>query len=200
MITEHLLTSFQARKKAFEKGQVIFYEQSTPFYYFQVASGKVGMLCFQEDGKSFIQGIFEQGDSFGEPPLIGEFPYPTRAVALKECEVWLLPKQGFLEILKANPGLNLYFTKILCQRIEQKATLLKTLCIKNPRKRILSFLNSKNTGKLLKQTQDGHYILPLTRQQLADSLSLRVETVIRALKDLEREGKIAFLGRKVCIQ
>ena len=74
------------------------------------------------------------------------------------------------------------------------------LCIKEPKKRILSFLDFKKDRKLLKRAKEEYFILSMTRQQLADSLSLRVETVIRALKELEKEGEIMFLGRKVCRQ
>ncbi|NJW55513.1 helix-turn-helix domain-containing protein, partial [Salinimicrobium oceani] len=41
------------------------------------------------------------------------------------------------------------------------------------------------------------YRLDLTRQQLADLTGLRVETVIRATKSLEKKGELQIKKRKV---
>lgn len=198
MINDNLLFNNNASKKSFSKGQVLFYEQTAAFYYHQVAEGKVKMICFLEDGKEVIQGIFGSGESFGEPPLMANFPYPARAIALTDCKIWMLPKQNFLHILTEYPALHFKFTEILCQRIENKANLLKTVCIKKPKNRILSFIDFQKDKTLPQKNQGDYFILPHTRQQLADTLSLRVETVIRALKELESEGEIEFASRKVC--
>ena len=40
-------------------------------------------------------------------------------------------------------------------------------------------------------------IIPFTRQQLADMTGLRVETVIRAVKKMEKEGKLSLEGHKI---
>ena len=122
------------RENPIGKGRSFFYEQTHAFYYYQVAEGKIKMISFLEDGKEVIQGIFERGNSFGEPPLIGEFPYPARAIALTDCAIWMLPKKDFLLLLTTYPTLHLKFTKVLCHRIEHKANLLRTVCIKKPKK------------------------------------------------------------------
>ncbi|MCH2225316.1 MAG: helix-turn-helix domain-containing protein, partial [Crocinitomicaceae bacterium] len=46
---------------------------------------------------------------------------------------------------------------------------------------------------------DGKYTykVELTRQQIADLSGLRVETVIRTMKDLESKGEIKRIDRKV---
>ena len=42
-------------------------------------------------------------------------------------------------------------------------------------------------------------IIPFTRQQLADMTGLRVETVIRTVKKMEKEGKLSLEGHKISI-
>jgi CRP-like cAMP-binding protein len=62
-----------------------------------------------------------------------------------------------------------------------------------PEHRILSLLKyykSKNgNGKSV--------LIPYTRQQLADMSGLRVETVIRTVKKMEKEKKITLTGHKI---
>ena len=41
------------------------------------------------------------------------------------------------------------------------------------------------------------FIVPFTRQQIADMSGLRVETVIRTVKKMEEEGKLRVISRKI---
>lgn len=58
---------------------------------------------------------------------------------------------------------------------------------------LLKYYKTKNT----KPGLPNKIIIPYTRQQLADMSGLRVETVIRTVKKMEREGKIALEGHKI---
>ncbi|WP_238349718.1 helix-turn-helix domain-containing protein [Chryseobacterium cucumeris] len=40
-------------------------------------------------------------------------------------------------------------------------------------------------------------MVPLTRQQIANLTGLRVETVIRSIKKMEREHILKLIGRKI---
>jgi CRP-like cAMP-binding protein len=52
-------------------------------------------------------------------------------------------------------------------------------------------------SKFLKQNPREKMIRPFTRQQLADMTGLRVETVIRTVKKMEKEGKLCLEGHKI---
>jgi hypothetical protein len=47
------------------------------------------MNNYNLDGKEFIQGIFREGQSFGEPPLFADVKYPANAEAILDSEVLL---------------------------------------------------------------------------------------------------------------
>lgn len=48
-----------------------------------------------------------------------------------------------------------------------------------------------------KLTINSNFKIPYTRQQIADILGLRVETVIRSIKSLENKGEVKIISRKV---
>ena len=48
----------------------------------------------------------------------------------------------------------------------------------------------------VKKEEDG-YKIDLTRQQMGDLTGLRVETVIRTIKTLEKKGELKIVNRKV---
>jgi len=193
MVPENLLLDYGSRIETLQASEVIFSEKSRAYFYYQIKQGEVKMFNLNENGKEFVQGIFYDGDSFGEPPLFADFAYPASAATTRNTELYKLSKQKLLELLTHNPEINLKFTKALAKRLYYKATILKEISVHPPEHRILTlidFLKRRDGSQELFQVD-------LTRQQLADMTGLRVETVIRAVKQLEQDGDIKLINRKV---
>ncbi|PKP26558.1 MAG: Crp/Fnr family transcriptional regulator [Bacteroidetes bacterium HGW-Bacteroidetes-2] len=196
MIQEHLLYLFGAEKLFFLKGEQIFNEEQQAVSYYQITKGEVKMNNFNDDGKEFIQGIFLKGQSFGEPPLFSEVKYPANAEALTDCEVLRLSKERFLALLKVHPEEHLKITAALAKRLYYKAIMASELSSQEPEHRILRVLDYlKDHVHNLKEPFS--FELDLTRQQIADLTGLRVETVIRATKSLEKKGELKIKNRKL---
>ena len=195
MIAENLLLDHGAKKVTFSKGDQLFREGESANNFYQVASGEIKMNNYNEDGKEFIQGIFSIGQSFGEPPLLANVKYPANAEALSDAEVFQLSKKQFLELLSSNPKVHLKITETLAKRLYYKAIMVSEISSQEPEHRILRIIDylkqiNKVDGKF-------NYRLDLTRQQLADLTGLRVETVIRATKSLEKKGEVQIRNRKI---
>ncbi len=193
MIPENVLLDYGATLENIDVSQVILSEKKRAYFYFQIKTGEVKMFNINENGKEFVQGIFYDGESFGEPPLFADFKYPASAAAVKETELFKLPKSKLFELLRHNPEINLKFTKALARRLYYKATILKEISVHPPEHRILAlidFLKARYGSEELFQVE-------LTRQQIADLTGQRVETVIRAIKQLEQDGEIKLIKHKV---
>jgi CRP-like cAMP-binding protein len=196
MISEALLEQHRANRKKFEKGAVIFDEGKLPLNYYQIISGEVKMCNFNDDGREFIQGIFHEGQSFGEPPLFLERVYPAKAIALTDCELFVLAKARFLEMIKANADVSMEIIEHLAQRLHYKAVMAAEISYEEPEHRLLKLIDYSIKFFGSKKEKDG-FRIDLTRQQMADLTGLRVETVIRAIKSLEKKGQIKIINRKV---
>jgi CRP/FNR family transcriptional regulator, cyclic AMP receptor protein len=190
------LELYHAKLVSLRKDQVLFHEGSRALDYFQVEEGSVKMFISSNDGQEFIQGIFTSGESFGEPALIGNFPYPGSVVALEKSKVWKLPGDYFLQMLKENFDLHLKMDQVLCQRLRYKSMVLSEISSYEPEHRILALLKYFKT-KNAKPEGITKVIVPYTRQQLADMSGLRVETVIRTVKKMEKDGKLMLDGHKI---
>ncbi|MGM0636011.1 MAG: Crp/Fnr family transcriptional regulator [Bacteroidota bacterium] len=196
MIEENLLVTYQAELLELPKNEIIFNNGDRAHFYFQVKSGEVKMNNFNEDGKEFIQGIFYSGQSFGEPPLFADVKYPAGAETLTPVELYKLPKPQFFKLLKNHPATHLKISEVLAGRLYYKAVMASEISSQEPEHRIIRLLD------YLKQYV--HHLpiekvfeVDLTRQQIADLTGLRVETVIRACKSLEKKGKIKISKRKI---
>ena len=196
-IAPELLREYGAVTKQFHRREEIFRERQTAFYYFQIDSGLVKMVNHGED-HDFIQGIFTADESFGEPPMIGEFPYPATATAIFDTRLWALPRKHFIELLKDNFDIHLHFTVHMCQRVQYKAEILKAINLGSPEERIIAVIDLLKSKLSRDQySQDGHFVVPVTRQEIADMIGLRVETVIRKVGLLEEQGHVQVSDRKI---
>lgn len=195
MISQGLLLNRGGIIRKYKKNQNIFFEGDMPKFYYKVIEGTIKMVSINESGREFIQGIFTNGQSFGEPVLLINKPYPATAVVTEEASIIKLPREEFLKILLEFPEINFQFSKILASRIYDKAMIAKAITLYTPEHRIVSFF------KTLKEDNKAHtkftHKVELSRQAIADMIGFRVETVIRAIKNLEKKNLIKIEKGKI---
>ena len=198
IIPKDLLAERRAHFFEVQKDEYIFLEDESASFYFQVMSGTVKMSSYSENGQEFIQGIFKAGQSFGEPPLFGDFSYPNNAIATEKSEIARLPKDVFFELLKENFDIQWKFNALLSNRLRYKSILLKEISSYYPDHVIMTLLKylRENSG----ESDNLQFYVPFTRQQLADMTGLRVETVIRTVKKLHKEGKLEIRQHKIYLK
>ena len=184
MILENLLISFGAEMKHYKTGEIIFREEEIPMHYYQIRKGKIKLNNYTEEGKEFIQNIFSNGHSFGESLLFVEHHYPMNAVAIEDSSVFRMPKSSFLNLIQTNPEISLSIY-----------IMFYNLSFQNPGsklKLLLDYLKSYHEDKTPYSFQ-----VPLTRQQLASLTGLCVETVIRTIKQMEKDQIVKIEKRKI---
>ncbi len=194
MINEELLLQFGAEIRKIKKNELIFEIGHFPGYYYQIMEGKVKMNNFTDDGKEFIQNIFVAGQSFGEPPLFIDEPYPANAVAITKGKILQIKKTQFYELLHSHPEASLALNKSLARRLYYKSIMAPEISSQSPEKRIIKLLSYLKEHEKQKEVA---FLVDLSRQQLADLTGLRVETVIRTIKKLETKGLLKIVEGKV---
>jgi CRP-like cAMP-binding protein len=196
MIAPELLEKYGALKKSFDKNEIIFEEGNLPAYYYQIILGEVKMSNYNDDGREFIQGIFYKEQSFGEPPLFLNQNYPANAIAVEDAQVLLLSKNSFLKLLEENPAISLKIIENLAQRLYYKSVMAAEMSTHEPEHRVLKLIDHGIAYFNFKKDANG-YLINFTRQQIGDLTGLRVETVIRTIKALEKKGVLKIINRKV---
>jgi len=195
MINEALLLESGAKMILLKKGDILFYAGDLPKNFFQVSVGELKMNNFNDDGKEFIQGIFTAGMSFGEPPLFIGKPYPANAEALTDVLVYALRRDQFFEMLHKNPDVNLSVSITLSQRLYFKSIMASEISSQDAEHRVIKLIDYFK--ELVGLKPDDKYKVSLTRQQIADLTGLRVETVIRAIKNLEKKELLTITSGKI---
>lgn len=197
MLPYKILEAYHARLVSVRKDQVIFNEGDQPTDFFQVEEGQVKMFTTNDEGRVFTHGLFQAGESFAEPALLGSFPYPAFAIAITPVKVWKLSKSDFMRLLKDHFDIHLKLDQVLCRRLQYKTMILSEISTHQPEHRlrtIMMYIKSK-----ISLGNQGKVTIPYTRQELADMIGLRVETVIRTIKKMEQDGTLILENRKIKI-
>ena len=106
-----------------------------------------------------------------------------------------MPKAQYLQLLQENP--DNYFTTIqsLSEHMHYKFLMAESIAFQNPSQKLLTLMNYLKDHRH-DQSKYALQIL-LTRQQLASLTGLSVETVIRVIKNMEKEGILKIKNRKI---
>ena len=194
-IDTDLLYTWGAVAKKVPKNSIIFFENDVALSYFQILEGTVKMSYTNEDGKDLTVGIFNEGNSFGEPPLFIGQPYPATAIAQTDCIILKLSKNSFFSFLEENPEIQFRILKLFAWKIYNKIVFSKNIVNHKPEYRIQYFLdNLKKQNNVVASIK---MKIPYTRQEIADFTGLRVETVIRTLSLMSKNKKIEIIDHKL---
>lgn len=195
MIDIDTLLAWGAAFKKLKANEIIFQEGTQAQFFYQLVSGSVRWVNINEEGKEFLQVMIEPGECFGELPLFDDGPFAATAIANEDAVIIRLHRSTFLQLIKENPEIHFAFSRLLTERLRFKFFILKEIANHNPEHSISTLLS------YFKQTKKN--ICPkcnkikLTRQQIADMTGLRVETVIRTIKNLQLKGTLTIDKGKV---
>ena len=195
MINIDTLLAWGATYKKVARNEIIFREGTEGHFYYQLVSGSVHWVNINEEGKSFIQGIVQPGESFGEFPLFDDSVFAASAVASVDSVIIRLHKATFLNMLKEYPDILFAFARLFTERLRFKFLLLKESSCFGPEHRISTLFNHLKEGQKL--DSDCKYQVKMTRQEIANMTGLRVETVIRSVRHLQDKGELVINKGKV---
>lgn len=197
LISEELLLSYGAETEDLDPSHVIFTEGSKPKYYYQILEGRIKLNHYDDDGKELILAILNKGLSVCELLLFIDEQYPVNAIAFEQTKVIRLPKNSFVQLLDDHPQISRDINKFLSERLYYKYIMLENNASLRPEVRIKGALGYQKSFS--NDQTPFSFEVPLTRQQIASITALRVETVIRTIKKLEKENVLKIINRKIYI-
>lgn len=171
------------------KGQVLFVEGEDSATLFLVERGVIKVFRSLESGRELIFSLFRFGEAVGEVAVLDASPYPASAAAHEDSIVLALPREAWMRYLKDFDGAAIALIRDLMLRMRTMQKRMEDLGGGGVEYRIARVLQA-----LCATCRDGDDPLvlpvPLTRQDLADMVGARVETVIRILSRWQKEGLV----------
>lgn len=170
-----------ATLKRYEKGELIFEQDSPSDQFFTIASGRVKIFKMLPSGKDLILEVFSAGDPLGAVAAYDGRPFPASAVALEDTVCVVIPRGAFFRLLEEHPTLVRGLMLGMTIRMVELTNRLAELSGSRIEAR-LARLFLKLGREMGRQERGGLFIpLPLSRQELADMTGTTIETCIRIM-------------------
>jgi len=177
----------------YKKGQLLFVEKNTPYSLYYVKSGKVKISKVGMDGKEQIIRIATAGDFVGYRELLMDMRYTTSAAVLENAQLYVVPKEDFMELLQTNQEVAKAFNNMLCRDRMEAEQKLVDMAYKPVRSRLAeTLITHVQQSKSDKPNQ-----ISLSREDLARIVGTAKETVIRVLADFKAAKLIRNEGRSI---
>jgi CRP/FNR family transcriptional regulator len=157
--------------------------------------------CFKtselsDDGREQVTGFRMRGDLIGVES-IGLSAYACDAIAVEDGEVWELPYPPVLTACFGLPDMHARFTAAMAEEIRRDRAWMLALGTLSADQRVAAFLVDIAGRCAALGFSARHFILRMSRADMANYLALKHETVSRALSHLYDLGCIEVLRREV---
>lgn len=185
----------------FNKNEYIYFENEPSKYIYLIASGRVKIGSYKEDGKEVIRAILSSGELFGELALAGEEKRQDFAQALDEdTAVCAMSIAEMKRLMANNQPLNLKIIKLIGIRIKKLERRIDSLVFKDARTRIVEFLKDMALEKGKKVGYEVMFKNYLTHKDIASLTGTSRQTVTTVLNELKDKNLINFDRRRFLIR
>jgi CRP-like cAMP-binding protein len=171
---------------AYEKNQEIYPQESPVGCWYRVVSGAARRLAIRADGRRQIIDLLLSGDMFGFGAS-GKHVFAAEAVT-PHTVIARYPTSRIDSLVASNPHAARELRDAIVDAISRLHSLILIMGRTTAEEKVSSFLlymqERAGSGK------EDRLALPITRYDIADYLSLSVETVSRALTALKQRGVI----------
>ena len=154
-------------------------------------------LC-SDDGRQQVTGFPMRGELLGVES-IGSDRYSVDVVALDTCEVIELPYPAVMTACAAMNALQALLTQALATELRRDHYWMLTLGTLGAEQRVAAFLLDLSRRHRALGFCASHFLLRMSRVDIASFLGLKHETVTRALSQLAARGVIAVERREIRI-
>ena len=187
-----------AIRRRFRAGQCV-YRAGQPFrsVYF-VQAGFLRRSVSTADGRGQVTGFPMRGELLGVES-IGNSCYTADVVALDHCEIVELPYPAMLNACAAMLSLHSALTHALAQELRRDHYWMLSIGTLSAEERVAAFLVDIAARHRALGFSANHFVLRMSRVDIASFLALKHETVTRALSQLAARGMISVERREIRI-
>jgi len=104
-------------RRRYAKGQVVFVQGDPGTSLYVIEEGRVRISRVSPDGRELVLAVLGPGDFFGEMSLLDGEPRSADAAAQDDCQLLLLPREGFLRFVERHPQMALRLLAVVSRRL-----------------------------------------------------------------------------------
>ncbi|MGZ8363038.1 MAG: helix-turn-helix domain-containing protein [Caulobacteraceae bacterium] len=174
-------------RAVYARGKEIFAEEEDADYVYRVMSGAVRTCKILSDGRRQISDFYLPGDVFGIEP--GE-AHRLSAEAVCDAVVFKMKRKPLMMLSETDCSVSRKLFTLSLHNLTRSQDHMLLLGRKSASERLIWFL--MDMARRIPADRIVH--LPMSRQDIADYLGLTIETVSRAMTQLQDDGLIELRG------
>ena len=168
-----------SREKQYAKGEAIFRAGEPADAVCIVKAGRVHLMTFLEGGQASTTCVMTNGETFCCLPALDRQPYPVDAIAAVDSTIVRIPTSAFHDLLEKNPAFLQASLCLFCDRLRQ---VERQSCM------VYDSVERRLAQALVTLSKKFGQTIPLTKHELAELANTMVETAIRVLSHLKKQG------------
>lgn len=107
----------RGQRQSIAAGQVLFHKGDAGYCMYAILAGQVQIYLQDDHGHAVVLRVLETGEFFGEMALLDGGVRSASAVSLSPCELFILEREAFVDLLTTSPQLLSRLFADLTQRI-----------------------------------------------------------------------------------
>ncbi len=187
--------------QSYKKDQFIYFSDEPSSHVYLVASGRVKIGSYSDDGKEIIKAVLQRGEIFGEMAILGQEKRTDFAQAMdNDTSICPMSIEDMEELMKENKELSIKMRKLVGLRLQKAERKIESLVFKDARTRIIEYLSDLAQEKGQKV---GFEILVksfFTHQDIANMTATSRQTVTTILNELREHNLINFDRRRLLVR
>lgn len=170
----------------FQAGQVIYIEGEPARYVYILENGWVKSTRMTHEGREQGLLFLRPVEIFGDIAVFTDKTYPGTVTALEKVDVWVVPAEQILELVRSHADLALAVIRRLSERVLHYVGLVEDLSLRSVEARLA------HTLLRYAVLHEGQLQVPRREWTTFDEMAVRLGTVrdvlSRAMRTLEGEG------------
>ena len=164
--------------KSVPHGTSIFAKGDPGSSLFGIRQGKVRITVPSVDGHDAVINLICKGDVFGEIALLDGRPRTADAVAVTDCELFVIERRDFVPLMREEPDIPLKLIEILCARLRRTTEQAESL--------MFLHLPGRLAKALLRHSEvdehTGERKVAITQKELGNIIGMSRESTNRQLR------------------
>ncbi|UCD56153.1 MAG: Crp/Fnr family transcriptional regulator [Candidatus Hydrogenedentota bacterium] len=188
-----------ARRKRFDKGQMIFFENDSCDGFYFIRAGSVKIYKMSPGGREHILHTFRSGETFAEVPTFDNGLCPANAQAVEDSILLLIRRSDFEKVMRIYPEVAFGLLHHFARWLRRFTLQLEELSLKDVGARLAGHL-LRLADESGEQTSEGIVIhLSESQQEIASRIGTVRELVSRNLRKFQEAGLVRLKGRRLVV-
>lgn len=186
--------------KTVERRTTIFSKGDPGSGLFAIHSGTVKISAPSTTGHDAVFNLLGSGDLFGEIAVLDGQPRTADAVAVTDCELFVISRRDFLPLVREEPEIALRIIELLCNRLRHQSDQREDVMFLDLPSRLAKTL-LRLSAENFREAAGGERRLKITQLDLANMIGMSRESTNKQLRSWQKRkfvrldrGGIAILS------